>query len=51
MSEKPKMLVPQPEHLPARGKGVHDIELMARAEAKRIRRRKRRAKHLRHQPR
>lgn len=52
MSEqKPRLLVPQAEHLPARSGGVHSIEQMARAEAKRARKRRKRQKHLRHQPR
>lgn len=51
MSKRAELLLPQAEHLPARGKGVHDIEQMARAEAKRARKRRRRLRHLRHQAR
>jgi CRISPR/Cas system Type II protein with McrA/HNH and RuvC-like nuclease domain len=49
--EKPVWHPTSGEHLPARGKSVHQIEQMARAEAKRLRKRRKRLTHLRHKPR
>lgn len=48
MSARPRMLLPQPEHLPGRSRSVHEIEQMAQAEAKRLRKRRKRLARIQH---